>query len=373
MAIRPLGISDFSRTDFRQPVSHKASHAAAEESAESAPVVNLQEELFNASEELASMLSLFGRFNRANRKNAELDSDFFSSALEEQAEEKLNQLIRQVTKLSTMNSILNFARGLFPDESDLMMALREMLLSRKLSELQKRKVKEAIKDLENFGDRQKMQSGINVSRLSKRFSMAGGKKSLSAKDLRNSYLRFLDLDLPAGFIYQDWIDEFGCDNRKRLLTFTLAALIADMKATEPGIHFDEFGPLSAKLSDARILHTLDLTLNERFNALKFREQLRNGEVQIAENDIVSIYMKGLIDFQGFKPELKQFMDNFMPLLFIRQKAEVIQTIYNIYNITPDFIFSDEFFKDKILNTMSVLINELSKKEKTTGIWAEYYI
>ncbi|MCX8966676.1 YopN family type III secretion system gatekeeper subunit [Erwinia psidii] len=372
MNIRPTGLVDVTRVNYRLAKVNTTNNSTVE-AAENLPVVNVQEEIYNASEELASLLSVFGRFTRANRKNAPEENDFFASVLEEQAEEKMDTLIKYVARPGTQNNILNFARGLFPNDSDLMMALLEMLLSRKLSELKKKKIKEAISDLEKFADQKKMQSGINVSRVARRFSTRDNRNSLSAKDLRRSYLRFLELELPAGFIYQDWIDEFGYRNRKRLLSFTLSALITDIKANEPGIQFDEFGPLSAKLSDARVLNTLDQSLNKSFSDFIFFEQLRNETKVITEDDIVGVYMKGILKFPKFKSHLKTFMDEFMSSLLIRQRAEVIQSFYNIYNMTPDFIFSDKVFKDKILEMILLLSTDLHKKEKTTGIWSEYYI
>ncbi|AXF77644.1 type III secretion system gatekeeper subunit SctW [Erwinia tracheiphila] len=372
MSIRIPGSVDIKNIDDRSAANTAKNNKVVAENTVYEPVVDLQSELFNASEELSGMLSMFGRFNRTNRKNISEENDYYSSILEDHAEEKLDTLIKQVPRLQTQNNILNFARGLFPDDSDLMMALRQLLLSRWVSELAKKKIKEAIKDLEKFGEQQKMRSGINVASLAKRFSTQGDTRPLTAKDLRNSYLRFLGLNIPAGFIYQDWIDEFGFENRKRLLVFTLSALIADMKANEPGIHFAEFGPLNAKLSDARVLHTLDLLLNDNFRALTFYDQLKNENQPISEDDVVGLYMKGIVNCTGFKPQLKKFNDQFMSSLFIKQRAEVIQSLHKIYKMTPAFIFPQEIFKDEILNMILLLSDDIYKREKKTGIWSEYY-
>jgi type III secretion protein W len=370
MAIRSVGAVEFNRVDFQKADSRAPQHT--EDAAENAPVVNLQEEMNNAAEEMADILSAFGRFSKSGRKNDSAENDFVSSMLEDQADEKLDTLVRQVAKLRDLNNLLNFARQLFPNDSDLMLALRELLLSRKLSELQKKKIKEAIADLEKFGDRQKMQSGINVGRLAKRFSEGNGNKQLSARDLRNSYLNFLELDMPAGFIYKDWIDVYGCHNRKRLLSFTLSALIADMKANEPGIHFSEFGPLSGKLSDARVLHTLDQSLNESFAGFTFRHQMRKDQVMLEEEDIVNLYMTGLVDAESLKPALQVFSKDFMSLLLLKQRATVIQAIRQIYHLTPGFLFVAPVYHEIVLDSLSSLLSLMQKKEKNTGIWNEYY-
>lgn len=372
MDIRSVSGVDFNRIEPQIPKNRSAAGQPVFDAGEEALPINLQEEMSNAAEEMAALLSAFGRFSKAGRKNNSSDNDFVSSMLEDLADEKLATLIKHVAKLRDFNNLLNFARQLFPDDSDLMLALREMLLSRQLSELQKKKIKEALADLEKFGDTKKMQSGMNVGRLVKRFSDGSGDRSLSAKDLRNSYLNFLELEMPAGFIYKDWIDVYGYQNRTRLLAFTLSALIADMKANEPGIHSSEFGPLSAKLSDARLLHTLDQLLNESFAKFPFREQMRNNQLMLGEADIVRLYIAGLVDTDEFKLALQEFSKNFMSLLLLKQRSMVIQELRNVYNMTPEFLFVDTLYREVIVNHLAALLRKMLEKEKNTGIWNEYY-
>ncbi|MGG2143682.1 HrpJ domain-containing protein [Symbiopectobacterium sp. RP] len=147
------------------------------------------------------MLSTFGRFSRMGRRNDNIENDFLSSMLEEKADEKHDALIKQVSRLSlNRDGLLKYGRSLFPNDSDLMLALRELMLNRQLSALQKKRIKEAMAELEKFSDCPKMRSGINIGRLAKRFSSMEGQESLSAGDLRDCYLCFLELDLPGSFI-----------------------------------------------------------------------------------------------------------------------------------------------------------------------------
>lgn len=372
MDIRSVAGVSFNRIEAKTKAPDNRTGQPVYDATDDALPVNLQEEIQNAAEEMADLFSAFGRFARAGRRNDGAVNDHVSAMLEDQADEKLDTLIRQVAKLRDLNNLLNFARQLFPNDSDLMLALREMLLSRQLSELQKKKIKEAIADLEKFGDCKKMQSGINVGRLAKRFSRGGNGRLLTAKDLRNSYLNFLELEMPAGFIYKDWIDVYGYENRTRLLAFTLQALIADMKANEPGIHSSEFGPLSAKLTDARVLNTLDLLLNESFAKFPFREQMRNEQQMLDEEDIVGLYMAGLVDTEAFKSVLDEFSKNFMSLLLVKQRSMVVQALRNVYNMTPDFLFIDVEYHQAVTDYLAELLHTMSQKEKNTGIWNEYY-
>lgn len=370
MALRPLGPVDFNRLDYAKP-DNRPLHRQHDVT-DNNEYIDLQEELSNSSEEMADILSVFGRFSRMGRKNDAAENDFASSILEDKLDEKLDTLIKQIAKLRDLSNLLNFARSLFPNDSDLMLALRELLLSRQLSELQKKKIKEAIADLEKFGDCQKMQSGINVGRLAKRFSKSKDDKKISAKNLRNSYLCFIEQDIPAGFIYQDWIEQYGYENRTRLLSFTMAALVADMKANEPGIHAAEFGPLSNKLTDARVLNTLDQSLLVKFGELSFREQMKKNQLVLDEEHIIKLYMTGLTEFESFESALQAFSQYFMSNLLIRQRAEVLQVLKNMFNLTPGFLYADVNYRDVVLDFMSSTLLSIHEKEKKTGIWKEYY-
>lgn len=372
MDIRSVVGIDLSRIEIQVPENHCITDQLVFDADEKAISINLQEEMNNAVEEAADLLSVFGRFSKVGRKNDNADNDLVSSILEDMADEKINYLITHVTKLRNLNNLLNYARQLFPNDSDLMLALREMLLSRRLSELQKKKIREAIADLEKFSGKKKMQSGMNVGHLAKRFSNSGDNRPLSAKDLRNSYLNFLELEMPAAFIYKDWIDAYGYQNRTRLLVFTLSALIADMKANEPGIHFSEFGPLTAKLSDARLLHSLDLLLNKNFSKFPFGEQIRNNQQVLGEMDIVCLYIAGLVDTDEFKLMLKEFSKKFMSLLLLKHQSMIIQELRNIYNMTPEFLFADSLYRDVIINHLATLLRKMFEKEKNTGVWSEHY-
>lgn len=367
MAIRSINPVDHDRLYFR-PTTNRNNGVHKAKNISDTVIIDLQDEMNTAAEEMADLFSSFGRFSKFGRKNDSAENDYVSSMLEDKADEKIAIIVKNINKLQNVTNLFNFLRSLFPNDSDLMLVLRELLLRRQLSELQKKRIKEAILDLEKFSDSKKMNSGINIGHLAKRFSRSKNAKSLSAKDLRNSYLRFLELDIPASFIYQDWIDEFGSDNRTRLLTFTLAALVADMKASVPGIHFDEFGSLSAKLSDARILHTLDKILFEKFHTLPFYENLKNVDGPVTEYEIIDLFMVGLINHKFFEKKLSEFSHQYMSSLLIKQRATAIQALRNIYNVTPEFLYAEPYCRLFIQEFMSSLMLSMYEKEINHTHW-----
>lgn len=361
MAIRSVNPVDYNRLYFRQATTRNNSLHKTKNISDTT-IIDLQDEMNIATEEMAELFSSFGRFSKFGRKNDHVENDYVSSMLEDRAEEKLSIIIKNINKLKNSTNALNFFRSLFPNDSDLMLALRELLVRDQLSELQKRRIKDTISDLERFSDSKKINSGMNIGHLAKRYSRRKNSNSLSAKDLRNSYLRFLELDIPASFIYKDWIDEYGSENRTRLLVFTLAALIADMKASMPGIHFQEFGTLSAKLSDARILHTLDNTLFENFYTLSFYERLRNVDGPVPEYEIIDLFMVGLINHECFEKKLTEFSHQYMSSLLVKQRATAIQILRNIYNITPEFLYAEPYCRIFIQDYMSSLMLSIFEKE-----------
>ena len=366
MVVRSINPIDFNRLDFRQ-ASNRSAHNVSRNTEEKIHI-NVQDEMNYAAEEMLDLLSTFGRFSKIGRKNDSAENDFVASMLEDKADEKLGIIVRKINQLKDAATLINFSRNLFQNDSDLMLALRELLLNRQLSELQKRKIKESIADLDKFCDSKKMNSGINIGHLAKRFSSIKGERKVSAKELRESYLRFLEVDLPASFIYQDWIEEFGCDNRTMILSFTLSALVSDMKASMPGIHFDEFGALGSKLSDARILHTADQTLIKNFDQFDFKEKLKCADGKLTESDILDLFMIGLIDSNSFKSKLFTFNNKYMSDLLISQRAETIQTLRNIYNSTPDFLYADLRCQYFIKECMSSLMLSIYEKEIKNMHW-----
>lgn len=364
MAIRVGMAMDISQSELRKanaPIVHTSKHNTCENV--EFQNINIQDEINAASEEMADLLSTFGRFSKVGRRNDHAENDFASSILEDKADDKLSYMIKHISSIKSITSFFNYARSLFPNDSDLLLVMRELLHSRKLTQLHKGIIKEAISDIERFCDVNKINSGINIGKLAKRYSKSGfGKKNLSAKDLRNNYLRFLELDLPVSFIYQDWIDEFGCENRKHLLSFTLNALVADMKSSQPGIHYDEFGPLSAKLNDARIINTLDESLIMNINELDFITSIGSAQQNINEEQLLDVYFKGLTNFVDFKNKMAEFIEVYTSNLLIKQRATLLQRYLNVFNLTPNILYSTVDGRDSVQEFMKVIMLTLHKKE-----------
>lgn len=328
--------------------------------------VNLETEIALGMEEMGQIFNAFRRMNRRGKGNDIEENDFLSQMLEESADEKINALITVLGK-GKMNytRLLSHARSLFPDDSDLLLALRELLYRHKLSALQKKELEKAIADLEKHADQRKMYAGANVGQCAKQFSQ--GVANLTAKALRASYQQFIEMDLVAAYIYQDWIEQFGFKHRTRLLAFTLRALVCDMKSTLPGLNSEEYGPLGSKLSDARILNTLDLILMKELAKLSLRSPREPYEV-----DAMHIFLLGLLDHKKMIAALTEFVKKYLKRQSIRQKTNFMQSMRGVFNQTPTVLYAIDEDRESVLALCETYLTELFAVEKRNGVWKDYY-
>jgi len=316
------------------------------------------EDLLNLAEELEELVSEFQVFSRNGKKTNLAEDDYLDAVLQDNAEEQYASFVKAVKSQQQNTSLLILGRGFFADESDLYSAMREMLLSRELEEFQKKNVTETMKELLAFGDRKKIISGSNIAREAKIFSNEPC-VAISAAALRQCYLHFLDNPRP-GMIYKYWIQEYGCPNRLYLLAFTYRALVADMKSQEPGMHFSEFGPLSAKFCDVRELRSLDELLLKKIKGLSF---IQDG-ARLPEVQIVDLYVTGLIDAVEFSDQMKALNEIFLPGLHSGNIATLYTQWIDIFRNTPASLFLSQEVEDAVLDYLYGSVTRLCKGDIT---------
>ena len=86
MDIRSVVGVEFNRIEAQIPENRSAAGQSVFDAVEEPLPINLQEEMNNAAEEMADLLSAFGRFSKTGRKNDSADNDFVSSMLEDLAD-----------------------------------------------------------------------------------------------------------------------------------------------------------------------------------------------------------------------------------------------------------------------------------------------
>lgn len=175
---------------------------------------------------------------------------------------------------SSARALLQQMRRLFPDPSDLVMVLRQMLQNSHLSRTRRKRLEETLELAEKEADEKQLKAGINVALKAKMF---GKKLALSPAIIRQAYRDFLESDADELMLYQSWVALFGAAKRGLIVDFMEAALTADMEASEPSCKSDEFRALLGKLVQLKHIRSADNQFMRRFLSGSAVKQLQHSE------------------------------------------------------------------------------------------------
>ena len=187
----------------------------------------------------------------ATRRRTDLDkrsqklSEQFERVLEEDSEPKVAKIIALVRAGNvSVEALLAYARSLFPDDSDLVLVLRELLKRKNLAELEELLLSDIMQRVLEQADPKHYKAGINVALKAR---MHGTKMVVSAKVLRETYREFLVSEQGEITQYEQWVEQYGAKKRTAVLEFIASALVYDMQAHDPSCSRDEFGTLLSNL------------------------------------------------------------------------------------------------------------------------------
>jgi len=211
----------------------------------------------SGAEEMAQLRSMFATRRDFEKKRGELEENF-DQVLESDVSEKVEKIVSQIDVGNlSVDELLQYAAGLFPDESDLVLVLSELVRQNKAKEIEDPVLQGALEEAIRRADPRRLKAGINVALKSRLFS---ARMAATPAALRQCYRQFLEnLDLAVS-LYQGWISDFGADRRAQVVDFIESALFADMHAHDPSCTRAEFGAVLAALRQLRMLRSSD----ERF-------------------------------------------------------------------------------------------------------------
>ncbi|MGJ7515631.1 type III secretion system gatekeeper subunit SctW [Pseudomonas baetica] len=193
------------------------------------------------------------------RRLFELKSDTLTDSFERVLEDDTVPKARQVLNLARLTDkpvawLLEMARSLFPDDSDLALVLRELLRRKKLESATRQRLETLLQTVVAQGSPKRMNAGINAALKAKMF---GASMAVRAGLLRETYRDFLESDDGPLNCYQDWIALYGPPQRRSVLAFIEAALLTDISAQDPSCSRAEFGQLLARVNDLKRLRSAD--------------------------------------------------------------------------------------------------------------------
>jgi len=208
----------------------------------------------NGAEEMAQLRTMFANRRDFEKKRGALEENF-DQVLESDASEKVEKIVALVENGTvSVDELLRYAMSLFPDESDLVLVLTELVRQKKAKGIKQATLEAALEQAIRRADPKRLKAGINVALKARLF---GARMATSPAALRQCYRQFLEnLDLSVS-LYQGWVTDFGVERRAQVVEFIESALFADMHAHDPSCTRPEFGAVLAALRQLRMLRSSD--------------------------------------------------------------------------------------------------------------------
>ncbi|MGY2259667.1 type III secretion system gatekeeper subunit SctW [Pseudomonas sp. SDO55104_S430] len=206
------------------------------------------------SDEMSAALAQF-----RGRRHFELKSDTLTDNFERVLDDDTVPKAKQILSLARLADkpvawLLEMARSLFPDDSDLALVLRELLRRKKLEARTRQRLETLLQTVVAQASPKRLNAGINTALKARMF---GSCMAVRAALLRETYRDFLESDEGPLECYQDWIALYGPNQRLNVLTFIEAALLTDISAQDPSCSRAEFGDLLTKVNHLKRLRSAD--------------------------------------------------------------------------------------------------------------------
>ena len=297
------------------------------------PAASVQRFVESSDEMAASLRSQFRRRGDFGDK-FEGPAESFERVLDEDVIPKARQ-VQSLAKLAerSIEWLLAQARGLFPDDSDLVLVLRELLREKGMSEATRLRLETLLQQVLVQSPPKRLKAGINAALKAKMFGKA---LALRAALLRDTYRSFLEFEGGPVESYEDWVAIYGYQHRGSVLEFIEAALLTDIDAQDPSCSRDEFGQLLKKLSDIKRLRSVDVVFIR--GALADELVCRHNA---SEPDWL-VFLLGLLQFPD---ELDQLLSGLLGerllLTAHHERAQLLQLLRLICLALPLELFGDD--------------------------------
>ncbi|OJB93268.1 type III secretion system gatekeeper subunit SctW [Yersinia ruckeri] len=338
MAISPLG------GNSRYLVAQRDKGGEAPEVLDDAEETLRGQGVINNTSEYASMAMLASQFNRRKelRSQSEESSLYTDRILDDNADEKISHIEKVFNReVMTPKQLRSYLVQYFPDASDMLMAIFELLRRKKLTEKILKALNELKSQLQEEDIDRGTEAGVNVA-LSARLFSSSLKKSSS--ELRNIYREFICYDGPTIYIYEQWVDEIDGQQREVMLRYLTRALACDLQAIPTGnINVIEFGNLFRRVGSLRELHSAEFMFLQKIIRSDLIDKNKGNETALAK-----IFITGIRNADDYERILSEFIENFFSVTTLETKAIFIQMLITGFStISVDLFFSLELRNDLI--------------------------
>lgn len=322
---------------------------------DSRSVSAILQETQNATDEMSSLLAQFMTRNRyERRKKSEIEkNESFLDEVSDSEDGKFTDIKRN----GNLDIIyfLQKIRQLFPDDSDLILVLRELLGKKELEKAEKEKIKEFLQEIERKADPKDIKGAINCALKAKVYSK---KLKTNPRFLRRSYRGFIQNSKPVTLYYLDWVGMYGFEHRQLVLEYIEASLIDDIHSLDPSCSSTEFGNLLSSLTRLKKLQSIE---NAFFLHLLKNEVAK--KLNINQQDWLVLLISVISDSYDFKSLLKDVLTEKIDSLDITNLAQLVQLIYRLCSSLPNEIFMSKDSGEGMLRQIIELQNQLSSLEE----------
>ncbi|HEY0210485.1 type III secretion system gatekeeper subunit SctW [Acerihabitans sp.] len=310
----------------RQPGQDASAKVKIKRSA--ASLVKLAEQSGKSASSAAAQFA-----SRRQYEKYERDTEMnFARILDDDVVPKVDQLLRMLKdgNLFQKNLFLQYARSLFPDDSDLVMVLRELLRRRRLDETVGKALSELLADVEAQADSRLLNAGINCALKARLFGQAH--LELNPAMLRGSYRLFLQQDRRALEDYQEWIACYGHRYRSVITAFIEAALMADVYAVTPSSP-SVYGDFIGKLCQLRLIRSGDDLFMKKLLSNKLIVGLNKSE----QDWLIFLFL--LLQFpEDIDEHLHHLMGSSFLLLDHHERSAILQQLFRLCKELPLELF-----------------------------------
>nr|WP_269764954.1 type III secretion system gatekeeper subunit SctW [Burkholderia ubonensis] len=317
--------------------------------------VDIQAQMAEVEDDAGSMLAQFGRFRASSRSSRR--SEDLERILDTDADEKTDELHTLLKDgKPKAPELLREGRQRFRDESDLMLALRELRRRKKLDGEPVDVVEKAMDELLTQGDGKQIKAGINAALKAKVF---GKRMQLDPGRLRQLYRQFLVFEGSHLMVYEDWIEQFGSPKRKRIIDYVGAALTYDMQSLDPSCSCAaEFGPLLGTLGNVRLLSSAD----EVFVGRILDDDLA-AAFQLDEDSVLQLMLGALQRPLAIGEVITERIGAVLRVLPSAQRCELMQLVLRAFVNVPITLYGEPDERHALIATIQNMMSLLYADER----------
>lgn len=334
------------RLNAEKAAEQPSSQANADQDVDESGTAAAAQRFVQISDEMSAALAQF-----RGRRHFELKTESLTENFEKVLEGDTAAKAQKVFSLARVSDqsigwLTQMARGLFPDDSDLALVLRELLRRKKLDALTRQRLEILLEAVVVQGSPKRMKAGINAALKARLF---GAAIAVRAALLRETYRDFLESDEGPVNAYQDWIALYGASQRMTVLAFIEAALLTDISAQDPSCSRQEFGQLLARLSELKRLRSAEAL---------FMERLLSDQLIRRHNDQETDWLVFLLGLLSYPDELDQLLlgalGESVLLSLHHERSALLQVVRGVSLQLPHELFGDEEAPQRLAQQFSHL-------------------